>query len=113
MKSGYTQVFLCSVHFFHECVLLCNFEVTDVKQQRICIKFCFKFGETVAETHKILQQSFGEEVLRHTHMYIRCFKNGSISTDDNKHSEQALTGTIPKNAKKVCEAILQDHRCDE
>jgi hypothetical protein len=28
-----------------------NIEMVDVKEQRICIQFCFKFNKTAAETH--------------------------------------------------------------
>jgi hypothetical protein len=31
-----------------------------LKEQRVCIKFCQKLGETVIETYEILQQAFGE-----------------------------------------------------
>jgi hypothetical protein len=38
-------------------------EMADVKEQRICVKFCFKFNKTAAETHRMLKEAFGEQAL--------------------------------------------------
>ena len=35
--------------------------MVDVKEQRICIKFCFKLNKTAAETHQMLKEAFGEQ----------------------------------------------------
>jgi hypothetical protein len=40
--------------------------MTDVKEQQICIKFCFKLGKMPAESHKMLKEEFGDNVLGHT-----------------------------------------------
>jgi len=40
-----------------------NIEMADVKEQRICIKFCFKLNKTAAETHPMLKEAFGEQAL--------------------------------------------------
>jgi hypothetical protein len=40
-------------------------EMADVKEQRICIKFCFKLNKTAAETYRMLKEAFGEQALRH------------------------------------------------
>jgi len=37
--------------------------MTDVKEQWICIKFCFKLGNTEAETHKVLKEAFGDNAV--------------------------------------------------
>lgn len=46
----------------HSCVSG-NVEVADVKEQRICIKFCFRLNKTAAETHQMLNEAFGEQAL--------------------------------------------------
>jgi hypothetical protein len=58
--------------------------MTDVKEQQICIKFCFKFCKTAAETHKMLKEAFGDNALGQTQTYewFKCFKNGWMSVDD-------------------------------
>jgi len=40
-----------------------NIEVADVKEQRICIKFCLKLNKTAAETHQMLKEAFSEQAL--------------------------------------------------
>jgi hypothetical protein len=43
--------------------------MTDVKEQRICIKFCIKFSKTAAETHQMLKEAFGDHALGQTQTY--------------------------------------------
>jgi hypothetical protein len=34
-------------------------EMADLKERRICVKFCLKFGNTASETHEMLKGAFG------------------------------------------------------
>jgi len=43
--------------------------MADVKEQRKCIKFCFKLGKTAADTHKMLKEAFGDNSLGLTLTY--------------------------------------------
>jgi hypothetical protein len=43
--------------------------MTDIKEQQICIEFCFKFGEMAVETHKMLKEAFRDNALGQTHTY--------------------------------------------
>jgi hypothetical protein len=76
--------------------------MTDVKEQRICIKFCFKLDKMAAETHKMLKEAFGDNVLGLTQTYewFKCLKNGRMSVD-NEHSGRPSTGTTTENVAKV------------
>jgi hypothetical protein len=59
-----------------------------VKEQRICIKFCFKVGKTAAETDNMLSEAYRDDVLSQT-MTSECFKhfkNGRTSTGDSEQS---------------------------
>jgi hypothetical protein len=38
-------------------------KMADVKEQRICIKFCFKLNKTAAEAHRMLKKAFVEQAL--------------------------------------------------
>jgi hypothetical protein len=51
--------------------------MTDVKEQRICIKFCFKLGKTTWK-HTILKEAFGDNALGQTQTYewFKRFQNG-------------------------------------
>jgi hypothetical protein len=33
-------------------------EMSDLKEQSVCVKFSFKLGKTASETHKMLKNSF-------------------------------------------------------
>jgi len=56
----------------------CIIEMADVKEQRICIKFCFKLNKTAVETHRMLKEAFGEQALSQarTFEWFTHFKDG-------------------------------------
>jgi len=55
-----------------------NTKMADVKEQRICIKFCFKLNKTAAETNRILKEASGEQALiqAKTFEWFKRFKDG-------------------------------------
>jgi hypothetical protein len=59
----------------------------SVKEQRLCVKFCFKVGKTAAETHMLLE-AYGDDALSQTTTdeWFKPFENGRTSTDDNERS---------------------------
>lgn len=85
--------------------------MADLREQRVCIKFCFKLGKTAAKTHQMLKQAFGDNSLGQTQTYdwYKRFKNGRTSTDDDR-SGRPSTGITPENVTKVRDLILQDRR---
>jgi len=62
--------------------------MTDVKEQRICIRFCFKLGKTASETHRMLKEAFGDNALGQTQTYewFKRLKNRRVSVDDEERS---------------------------
>ncbi|PNF42428.1 hypothetical protein B7P43_G10554 [Cryptotermes secundus] len=86
--------------------------MADLREQLVCIKFCFKLGKTAAETHQMLKQAFGENSLAQTQIYkwYKRFKNGRTLTDDDDRSGRPSTGKTPENVAKVRDLILQDRR---
>jgi hypothetical protein len=38
-------------------------EMADLKEQCICVKFCFRLGKTVSETHEMLKTAFGDNAM--------------------------------------------------
>ena len=60
----------------------------DVREQRICIKFCFKLSKMALETHRMLKEAFGDNALGQTQTYewFKRFKNGWISVNDEECS---------------------------
>jgi len=91
-----------------------NIEMADVKEQRICIKFCCMLNKTAAETHRMLKEAFGEQGLSQarTFFWFKLFKDGQESVEDRKHSGQPSTCTTLEMIAKVCEVILEERRQD-
>jgi len=56
-------------------------EIAGVKEQRTGIKFCFKLNKTAAETHRMLKETFGEQVLSQarTFEWFKRFEDGRES----------------------------------
>jgi hypothetical protein len=43
--------------------VICDFLITDLKEQRIYVTFCFKLGKTASETHKMLKTDFADNAM--------------------------------------------------
>jgi hypothetical protein len=62
--------------------------MTDVMEQRICIKFCLKLSKMPSETQRMLKEAFGDNGLgkMQTHDWFKHFKNRWMSVDDEERS---------------------------
>ena len=62
--------------------------MVDFREQRACIKFCFKLGKTATECYEMLKIAFGERAMRcsQTFQWFSWFKAGRTSTDDDERS---------------------------
>jgi hypothetical protein len=62
--------------------------MTDFKKQKICIKFCFILKKTAAETHRMLQEAFGDNAMSQskTLLWYKCFKDRQTSVDNDECS---------------------------
>jgi len=78
-------------------------KTNDVKEQWICIKFCFKLGKTALETHRMLKEAFGDNALgqMQTYGWFQHFRNGWMSVNDEECSWQPSKGTTTENVAKV------------
>ena len=87
-------------------------DMTDSKEQRICIKFCFSLKKIAAETHRMLQQAFRDNAMSQSNAFLwyKCFKDGRTFVDNDEHSGRPTTSTTPENKGKVRKVILADHR---
>jgi len=72
----------------------------------------FQSLKTAAETHRMLQEAFGDNAMSHSKdfLWYKRFKDGRTSVDDDEHSGRPSTSTTPENTAKVREAILADRR---
>jgi hypothetical protein len=55
----------------------------DLEEQRVCVKFCFKLGNTFTETFQMLQQAYGED------------------TGPSHHPAKHVPGRVPELEKNV------------
>jgi len=81
--------------------------MTDVKEQRICIKFCCELGKIAAETHKMLKKTSAQGRMQ-PYEWFKRFKHRRMSVDGEERTQQPSTGTRTKNAAQVQEAIMED-----
>jgi hypothetical protein len=88
-----------------------GFAMTYLREQLVCIRFCFKLGKTTAETHQMLKQAFDDNSLGQTQTYGWCkhFKNGRTLTNNDRLGWPS-DGITEENATKVKDPILLDHR---
>ena len=58
-------------------------KMTERLEQRYCIKFCQKLGDTQVETIRKIQQAFGDDAMSITRIkeWYNRFKDGSTSVD--------------------------------
>jgi hypothetical protein len=61
--------------------------MTDFKEQRFCIKFCFNLEKTAAETHRMLQKAFGDNAMSQS----KTFFNVQTLLDDRRQAQHRKT----------------------
>jgi hypothetical protein len=86
-------------------------EMDVLKEQRVCIKFCQKFGKTATETYEMLQQAFGETASSRskTFEWYSRFKNGRTSIDDDPHKGRPSTARTNETVDRV-NAVIRGNR---
>ena len=71
-KSQLSVPIVCdtTLAFIKRCnVLSAIIEMADFREQRACIKFCFKLGKTVTECYEMLKTAFGEQAMGHSQTF--------------------------------------------
>ena len=86
--------------------------MTERIEQRYCIKFCQKLGDTQVETIRKIQQAFGDEALSPTQLkqWFKCFKGGRASVKSDPRSERPSTSRKEEVMDQVREKVLEDRR---
>ncbi|UYV70801.1 hypothetical protein LAZ67_8000674 [Cordylochernes scorpioides] len=87
-------------------------QVTEMEDQRICIKLCVKNGFKGAEIFCMLQTAYGDAVMsrRQVFEWYKRFKEGREETADNERSGRPSTSTTPEKVDKVLELVREDRR---
>ena len=86
--------------------------MADLREQRACIKFCFKLGKTATECYEMLKTAFGEQAMgrSQTFQWVSQFKAGRTSTDDNERSGRPVSSTMTEMIERVQQIIPEDRR---
>jgi len=86
--------------------------MANLKEQRVCIKFCFLSRKTAAETVTVLREAFKEEALSQARVYewFSWFKRGDMSLEDQPRSGRPSTSRTDENIFKIRDAIMFDRR---
>ncbi|PNF20111.1 hypothetical protein B7P43_G04786 [Cryptotermes secundus] len=81
-------------------------------EQRYCIKFCQKLGDTQAETVSKIQQAFGDDAMGVTQIkdWFNRFKHGRMSMDSEQRSGRPSTSRNANVIEKVRTLIMEDRR---
>jgi len=83
-----------------------------LKEQRVCIKFCFLLGKTAAETVTMLREALKEKALSQAGVYewFSRFKRGDISLEGQPRSGRPSTSRTDEYIQKIRNAIMFDRR---
>jgi len=86
--------------------------MADLKEQCVCIMFCFLLGKTAAETVTMLREAFEEEALSQARVYewFSPFKRGDMSLEDQPRSRRLSTRRTDEKILKIRNVIMFDHR---
>ena len=85
--------------------------MADFREQRACIKFCFKFRKTAIECYEMLKTAFGEQAMGRSQIFqwFSRFKAGRTSIDDYECSGRPVSSSTPEMIERVCQIIREDH----
>jgi len=88
------------------------FTMCESTEQRICIKFCFKFSKTATEKYQLLQQAYGEDAMGRTHVFdwFRRFKEGRTSVESDPRSGRPSTSKNEEIIAKVRTVFRNNRR---
>jgi transposase len=86
--------------------------MTERVEQRYCIKFCQKLGDTQSETICKIQQAFGNDAMGVTQIkeWYNRFKKGRTSVDSGQRTGRPSTSRNPDVINKVRSLIMEDRQ---
>ena len=86
--------------------------MSDLKEQRTCLKFCFLLGKTPTESLEMLQEAFKEQALSRVWVFewFSRFKKGDLSIENQPRSGRPSSSRNDENITKIREKLNKDHR---
>jgi hypothetical protein len=82
-------------------------------EQRACIKFCVKLGESTIKTVEVLCEAFGEHSLSWTEVFEwhSLFKAGRVSVEDDKRSGLPNTSKTTETFETSLQRVTKQSIC--
>jgi transposase len=86
--------------------------MTERVEQRYCIKFCHKLGDSQSETIRKIQQVFGDDAMGVTQIkeWFNRFKNGRTSVESEQRSGRPQTARNAAVVERVENLVRGDRR---
>ncbi|UYV69539.1 hypothetical protein LAZ67_6003926 [Cordylochernes scorpioides] len=86
--------------------------VSDEREQRICIKFCFKLKKSATETYELIKEAFGDAALSRsrTFEWFSRFLKGRERVNDDQHTGRPRSLRYEENKLKIKELIISNRR---
>ena len=86
--------------------------MTERVEQRYCIKFCLKLGDSKTETVRKTHQVFGDDAMSVTQIKVwyNRFKDGRTSVENDEHSGKPSTCHSDVVIEEVKTLIMADRR---
>lgn len=86
--------------------------MTERVEQRYCIKFCHKLGDSQSETIRKIQQVFGDDAMGVTQIkeWFNRFKNGRTSVESEQRSGRPQTARNAAVVERVKNLVRGDRR---
>ena len=87
-------------------------KMTERLEQRYCIRFCQKLGNSQVETIRRIQRVFGDDAMGITQIkeWYNRFKDGCTSVESDARSGRLSTGRNDELSDQVRTLVMQDRR---
>lgn len=81
-------------------------------EQRISIKFCVKLHKSASETHHLLKEAYGKEVMSRARVFDwhKRFKEGREDVRDDARSGRPVTHRTGENIQKVKDLVCSNRQ---
>lgn len=81
-------------------------------EQRISIKFCVKLNKSASETHHLLKEAYGNEVMSRARVFDwhKRFKEGREDVRDDARSGRPVTHRTDENIQKVKDLVCSNRQ---
>ncbi|XP_062950116.1 protein GVQW3 isoform X1 [Cynocephalus volans] len=81
-------------------------------EQRISIKFCVKLNKSASETHHLLKEAYGDEVMSRARVFDwhKRFKEGREDVRDDARSGRPVTHRTDENIRKVKDLVCSNRQ---